>query len=135
MQAHLRVARATDHLDAILAFYRDGLGFHLVGEFRDHQGFDGIMLGHPGSSYHLEFTRERGVTAGRAPNHESLLVFYLPDVEAWRTATARLEALGHASVTPHNPYWNQDARTYEDADGYRVVLANYAWENRAIAAP
>jgi catechol 2,3-dioxygenase-like lactoylglutathione lyase family enzyme len=31
MKAHLRVARATDHLEEILRFYRDGLGFELVG--------------------------------------------------------------------------------------------------------
>src|SRR5262245_8812303 len=93
MQAHLRVARATDHLDAVLAFYRDGLGLPVVGQFQDHEGFDGIMLGAPGSQYHLEFTRERGASAGRAPNQESLLVFYLPDAEAFRAAIARLESL------------------------------------------
>ncbi|MFS8065928.1 MAG: VOC family protein [Byssovorax sp.] len=132
MRAHLRVARATDHLDEILAFYRDGLDFELVGEFRDHQGFDGVMLGHPGFPYHLEFTREHGASAGRAPNAESLLVFYLPDAAEWQAATARLEALGHAPVPSHNPYWDREGKTYEDADGYRVVLYQRAWENRAV---
>lgn len=130
MEAHLRVARATSHLEEMLTFYRDGLGFALVGEFRDHQGFDGVMLGHPGAAYHLEFTNERGAPAVRAPDAESLLVFYLPDAAAWEAAAARFEALGHAPVRSHNPYWDVKGKTYEDADGYRVVLYQGAWENR-----
>jgi catechol 2,3-dioxygenase-like lactoylglutathione lyase family enzyme len=134
MNAHLRVARATDHLDDLVSFYRDALGFEIVGAFHNHEGFDGVMLGHAGAGYHLEFTRERGAVAGRAPGRESLLVFYLPDADAWRAATARMEALGHASVASHNPYWDRSGKTYEDADGYRVVLCHAAWENRARAA-
>lgn len=132
MKAHLRVARATDHLDEILHFYRDGLGFEVVGEFHDHEGFDGVMLGHAGFPYHFEFTRERGVTAGRAPSAESLLVFYLPESEAWQGAVNRLEALGYAAVKSHNPYWDRAGKTYEDADGYRVVLSRSGWENQPL---
>jgi catechol 2,3-dioxygenase-like lactoylglutathione lyase family enzyme len=134
MQAHLRVARATDHLDDVVRFYRDGLGFELVGEFHDHEGFDGVMLGHAGAGYHLEFTVERGAVAGRAPGRENLLVFYLPDAGAFAAAVARMEAQGHAAVASHNPYWDRGGKTYEDADGYRVVLCHGGWENVAVAA-
>ena len=75
----LRVARPTDRLDEVLRFYTDGLGLIRLGAFEDHDGFDGVMLGVPGSSYHLEFTRKRGHVAGRAPTEDNLLVFYLPD--------------------------------------------------------
>jgi catechol 2,3-dioxygenase-like lactoylglutathione lyase family enzyme len=40
-KAHLRVARPTDHLTEIVQFYRDGLGFEVLYEFDDHDGFDG----------------------------------------------------------------------------------------------
>ncbi len=30
-QAHLRIARPTDDLEAVVAFYRDGLGFEVSG--------------------------------------------------------------------------------------------------------
>ena len=43
---HLRVARPSDNLDAVVEFYRDGLGFTVLYEFTDHDGFDGVMLGH-----------------------------------------------------------------------------------------
>ena len=81
--AHLRIARPTDRLDEIERQYVDGLGFERLGGFRDHDGFDGVMLGHPGAGYHLEFTREAGVPAGGAPSPEHLLVFYLPEEAEW----------------------------------------------------
>jgi catechol 2,3-dioxygenase-like lactoylglutathione lyase family enzyme len=134
MQPHLRIARPTDQLDAVVRFYRDGLGFEVVGGFRDHDGFDGVMLGHPGGAYHLELTSQRGVTVGRAPNAESLLVLYLPDAQEWSRAVARFEVLGLSPVKSHNPYWDAHGVTFEDPDGYRVVLARQAWVNRASPA-
>ena len=52
--------RPTDDLEAVVRFYRDGLGLDLLYEFRDHDGFDGVMLGREGAGYHLEFTRKVG---------------------------------------------------------------------------
>jgi hypothetical protein len=39
-RAHLRVARPTDNWVAVVKFYRDGLGFEVLYEFKDHDGFD-----------------------------------------------------------------------------------------------
>jgi len=125
--AHLRVARPTDNLAAVVAFYRDGLGFEVLYEFADHDGFDGVMLGHRGAAYHLEFTRKAGHAVGRAPTEDNLLVFYLPDVGEWRAAIARLEQAGYQPVPAFNPYWDRNGKTFEDPDGYRVVLQNAAW--------
>lgn len=125
--AHLRVARPTDQLEAVVAFYRDGLGFEVLYQFADHDGFDGVMLGHRGAAYHLEFTRKAGHTVGRAPTEDNLLVFYLPDANEWRAAIARLEQAGHQPVKAFNPYWDRNGTTFEDPDGYRVVLQSAAW--------
>ena len=59
--------------------------------FEDHDGFDGVMLGREGAPYHFEFTRARGHVAGRAPTHDSLLVFYVPEVEEWNAAVERMQ--------------------------------------------
>jgi hypothetical protein len=59
-RTHLRVARPTDDLVAVVAFYRDGLGLEVLSEFVGHNGFDGAMLGRRGAAYHLEFTRRTG---------------------------------------------------------------------------
>jgi len=125
--AHLRVARPSDDLPAVTRFYREGLGFEVLFAFEDHDGFDGIMLGHPAAPYHLEFTRRRGHTAGRAPTQDNLLVFYLPDPDAWKAAVGRLKAAGNGPVLAFNPYWDRHGLTFEDPDGYRIVLQNEAW--------
>ncbi len=126
-QAHLRVARPTDHLAEVVRFYRDGLGFEGLGQFKDHGGFDGVMLGHRGQAYHLEFTCKRGHPAGRAPTKDNLLVFYLPDAAEWRQALERMHLHGFEPLPSFNPYWDRHGRTFEDPDGYRVVLQNAAW--------
>src|SRR5437660_7835293 len=106
-KAHLRIARPSDDLAAVVRFYRDGLGFQILYEFRDHDGFDGVMLGHKGAGYHLEFTRKAGQPAGRAPTDDNSLVFYLPDPAEWQHAVARLERRGYRAVKSFNPYWEQ----------------------------
>ena len=56
-----------------------GLDFTVLAQFQDHDGFDGIILGHPQQPYHLEFTTQRGHQVGKAPTQDHVLVFYLPD--------------------------------------------------------
>ncbi len=122
----LRVARPTDRLDDVVRFYTDGLGLSRLGGFEDHDGFDGVMLGLPGAAYHLEFTRKRGHRAGLAPTQDNLLVFYVPDRAAWQRAVDRMKAAGYDPVSSFNPYWDRSGRTFQDPDGYRVVLQNAA---------
>jgi catechol 2,3-dioxygenase-like lactoylglutathione lyase family enzyme len=127
----LRIARPTDDIQALLPFYRDGLGLQVLGSFQDHQGFDGIMLGQPNGPYHFEFTHQRGHRVGRAPSQDHLLVFYLPEAQAWAEAVSRMQAAGFAALPAYNPYWDQWGKTFEDPDGYRLVLQQAAWQNRA----
>ena len=123
----LRVARPTNSLAAVRRFYVDGLGLQELYAFTGHDGFDGLMLGQPQAPYHLEFTRQEGHVVLAAPTAENLLVFYLPEPKAWQAAVARMEGAGYQSVTSHNSYWNQLGRTFEDPDGYRIVLQQAAW--------
>jgi catechol 2,3-dioxygenase-like lactoylglutathione lyase family enzyme len=125
--ATLRVARSTDRMEAVVAFYADGLGLQKLAAFEDHAGFDGVILGAPPAPYHLEFTHQRGQASGATPDSETLLVFYLPDAADWQAAVDRLRALGAAPVASHNPYWDAHGLTFEDPDGFRVVLQRAAW--------
>lgn len=118
----LRVARPTDDIEALRLFYVNGLGFEVLGTFVDHDGFDGLMLGHGDWPYHLEFTHRRGHQVGMSPGNENLLVFYYPQKELWTQAVERMLATGFQSVVPDNPYWARHGRTFADPDGYRVVL-------------
>ena len=114
----LRVARHTDRLADVVAFYRDGIGLREIGRFTDHGGYDGVFLEVPGTSAHLEFTTG-GEHAAPAPHPESLLVLYLGDEQTVGAIAARL---GADPVEPANPYWLEHGLTFEDPDGFRVVL-------------
>jgi hypothetical protein len=129
MDAHLRVARPTDQLESIVNMYKDGLGLEVLGSFADHQGFDGVMLGSAGMGYHFEFTHQRNHLVGRAPTKDNLLVFYLPDREEWDMRCQQMEAAGFRMVHAYNPYWEANSKTFEDLDGYRVVIKNGNWSN------
>ena len=109
--------------------YKRGLGLAELGTFRDHGGFDGVMLGNPGSDFHLEFTFCRHHQVLPAPTQEDLLVFYTPDPEAWAHSCSAMLSAGFLEVQPFNPYWSERGRTFEDADGYRVVIQRAAWSN------
>lgn len=123
----MRVARPTDNLEEITRMYVDGLGFKLLGEFKGHNGFDGSIIGHEEHNYHLELTHHRGTTAGKAPTQDNLLVFYLPDPATWERCCRRMTEAGFRQVASYNDYWDVAGKTFEDLDGYRVVLQNREW--------
>jgi catechol 2,3-dioxygenase-like lactoylglutathione lyase family enzyme len=123
----VRVARPSDDLEAVVRFYRDGLGFAVLAQFENHEGFDGVMLGHENAPWHLEFTRAHGHAAGRAPTQDNLLVLYIPDAGEWAAAHRRMTDCGYEPVPAFNPYWDRQGITFEDPDGYRVVLQCSHW--------
>ncbi|RZK86665.1 MAG: VOC family protein, partial [Hymenobacter sp.] len=88
----LRIARPTNDLAALRGFYVQGVGMSELYAFTQHDGFDGLMVGHPQAPYHLEFTRQAGHVAPPAPTAEHLLVFYYPEPADWQAAVARLRA-------------------------------------------
>jgi catechol 2,3-dioxygenase-like lactoylglutathione lyase family enzyme len=120
----LRVARHTERLEEVVAFYRDRIGLGEVGGFRGHDGYEGVFLEIPGSGAHLELT-SGGAHGAPAPHPESLLVLYLGDEETLGAVASRL---GADPVPPANPYWAEHGLTFEDPDGFRVVLVPEAWD-------
>ena len=130
LASHIRIARPTGRIDELLAFYCDGLGLERIDSFQQHRGYSGVMLGLPGSQLHIEFTTHDGDAGhpGLAPTNDNLLVFYLPGRDAVNAVAERLVVLGHAAVAPENPYWlDIGALTFEDPDGWRVVLVPSAY--------
>lgn len=119
----VRIARQTGQLDAVVAFYRDGLGLVEIDRFTDHDGYSGVMLDLPGTGAHLEFTASDDA-ALPVPHPESLIVLYVGD----RTAVDRLVARARATVVPSvSRYWARVGVTVVDPDGFRVVLVAQSW--------
>ena len=109
--------------------YCRGLGLRVVGSFENHEGFDGVILGIEGSSYHFEFTRCRTHPVAPTPTQEDLVVLYIPTKAEWKATCASMLAAGFKQISSFNPYWETHGRTYEDPDGYRVVLQQAEWSN------
>jgi catechol 2,3-dioxygenase-like lactoylglutathione lyase family enzyme len=127
MQAHLRIARPVRDLARAEHMYCAALNLTVLARFQNHQGFDGVMLGSPGMDYHFEFTHCPEHPVAPSPTDEDLLVFYIPDRQEWQSACDRLGGNGFLRVVSLNPYWEVSGRTFEDPDGYRVVLQNAEW--------
>jgi hypothetical protein len=83
-----------------------------------------VFLEVPGTNTHLELTAGGGHGAP-SPHPESLLVLYLGGEKAVQAIASRL---GTNPVTPANPYWAARATTFQDPDGFQVVLVPDRWE-------
>jgi catechol 2,3-dioxygenase-like lactoylglutathione lyase family enzyme len=123
----LRVARPCRSLSATAGFYTRALGLEVLETFTDHAGFDGVILGRPGWPYHLELTHQAEHSITPRPTAEDLLVIYLPDRAEWHAAIQQIRDTGARPVPSRNPYWDRCGQTFEDPDGYRIVIANISW--------
>ncbi len=127
--AILRIARPTDNLQGLVRQYTAGLGLEILGSFEDHAGFDGVMLGLDSLPWHLEFTSKSKHMVGRAPTEDNLLVFYLEGKDEHKALCERMGGAGFCVVASFNPFWDTVGVTFEDVDGYRVVLVRGTWPN------
>lgn len=124
----LRVARACSDLGQARRFYCDVLGLPVLAEFENHDGFDGLIVGHPGASWHLELVVERGA-AVRQPAAEDIIVLYEPDRAEFDILVRRAQSAGFARVPSNNPYWDRCGVTFEGPDGYRTAIVNRSWNS------
>ena len=83
--------------------------------------------GNPVLRYHFEFTTKRGHPAPRAPSEDDLLVFYLPHRMSGkpRSKECGMRICRGAFV---QSVLGPAGLTFEDPDGYRVVLQNSSWD-------
>ena len=127
-QTRIRLARPSLELAAAERFYVRGLGLSVLHQYTAviNSEFSLLMLGLPGASWHLELTHSALHRISAPPSQDDLLVLYLaaPVSEA---AVKHLEACGGTRVAALNPYWDDWGVTFEDPDGYRLVLCVRDW--------
>lgn len=117
-----RFARPTDRLANVKKFYIEGLGLQKLDSFKNHDGYDGIMIGLTHSQFHLEFTHHIKGSPCPAPTRDNLFVLYFENDNEVQKIKSRLNAMKYFEVEPENPYWKNKGLTFEDPDGWRVVL-------------
>lgn len=117
-----RIARHTKDLNRIIDFYGRILGLKLLGEFKNHQNYNGIFLGIPGENWHLEFTVSDTIPAHH-PDDDDLLVFYATSLAEFAAIKKRFIINNVKPAKPKNPYWENNGITFEDPDGFRIVIS------------
>jgi catechol 2,3-dioxygenase-like lactoylglutathione lyase family enzyme len=118
----IRIARATNDFSKVKQFYCDGLGLEVLTSFENHEEFSGLILGIPGQTYQFEFTRENNCEAPRATSEELLWIFYVANQIEWESRIERMIGHGFFPIESNNPYWDRGGKTFEDFEGYRIVL-------------
>ena len=54
-------------------------------------------------------------------------MFFIPLRHEWEEGCTHMLTAGFRAVPSCHPYWDLRGRTFEDTDGYRVVLQNAPW--------
>jgi len=127
MFAHMRIARPVTDLELTCRMYCDALELNKIADFIDHDGFSGVMVGHRSAPWHIEFTLCHHHPVKPAATAEDLLVLYYPDAAEWTVRCEAMRKAGFTEVVSFNPYWDISGKSWQDNDGYRVVLQNRAW--------
>ncbi len=118
----LRIARHTTDLNRIIDFYGRVLGLKVLGEFKDHHRYSGVFMGKPAENWHLDFTLSDTAPIHQ-PDDDDLLVFYASSLEEFAAMKTRFVKNKVKQVAPANPYWQKNGITFEDPDGFRVVIS------------
>lgn len=117
-----RAARHTDNLHTLTEFYRSIFFLEILGEFKDHKGYDGVFIGKQGLPWHLEFTQS-SESAKHTFDENDLLVFYPETKEEYEKIIANIQRLKIPTITPKNPYWRENGTMVEDPDGFKIVVS------------
>ncbi len=117
-----RYARHTSDLLLLKQFYTQIVGLENLGGFRDHNSYDGLFLGIPGTGWHLEFT-----VSGEKPDHtfdeDDALVFYVNSNEELLKIRDRISKNNIVFETPKNPYWVKNGIMVSDPDGFKIIFS------------
>lgn len=120
---NLRIARHTNNLEKIEAFYINILGFERLGGFQNHNNYDGVFIGKPKLDWHFEFTQSDAKT-NHTSDPDDVIVLYSKTISEYNQFIDRLIANNISIITANNPYWNENGKMFLDPDGFRIVISD-----------
>lgn len=124
-----RFARHTNDLEKIKSFYINVLGFQLLGEFTNHDNYDGIFIGKPNLNWHLEFTKSNEIVHFAFGN-EDYLVLYPENILAYNSIIDKIHNNELELLDSKNPYWNKNGTIILDPDGFGIIISNLKNEKK-----
>ena len=118
-----RSARHTNRIKEIETFYTKILNLDILGDFKNHNGYDGLFIGKANTDWHLEFT-----TSSDEVNHQfdedDCLVFYPETQNEYEAVIKNLEFYRIEPIQTKNPYWNINGISFLDPDGFVVIVSS-----------
>ncbi|MGH3869052.1 MAG: hypothetical protein ACRDQ4_23645 [Pseudonocardiaceae bacterium] len=79
------------------------LGLTELFHFEGHAGYDGVILGLPGTDYQLEFTQHADGSPCPAPTRDNLMALYFASLAEAEATAARLAARGACPCSRRTP--------------------------------
>lgn len=68
-----RYARHSQDIDRLVKFYTSILNFQVLGEFKNHDGYDGVFIGLKENNWHLEFTENAEIPQSKFDEDDALV--------------------------------------------------------------
>lgn len=116
-----RRAQHTSNLGEIVQFYTSILGFKILGEFKNHDGYNGVFLGFDNENWELEFT-EDGNDPIHSRDEDDLIVFYPETTQQFESVIARIHEAQLPIFEPKNSYWKINGTYIKDPDGFGIIV-------------
>lgn len=120
---HFRIARHTSQIDTLTQFYCEVIGLNIIGEFKDHSGYNGVFLGKETLNWHLEFTQSE-TPAEHTFDEDDLMVFYPETRTDYDSILERIKKNRSKIYKAKNPYWVQNGILIKDPDGYGIMISH-----------
>lgn len=118
----LRYARHTHSIEKIKEFYTKILDLDIIGEFKNHNGYNGLFLGNENYNWHLEFT-ESNHHPTQIFDDDDILVFYPETEREYNLIINNIKLFKVKTHHAKNPYWNINGILIKDPDGYNIVIS------------
>lgn len=118
-----RIARHTNDLKPIIEFYTQILDLTVLGNFENHDNYDGVFLGKENLDWHLEFTTS-SEKAKHSFDEDDMLVFYPNSETEYDFIIRQIEQNNTPKIKAKNPYWNKNGILIKDPDGYNIVISD-----------
>lgn len=119
---NFRYARHTQKIESLIYFYTSVLNFEVLGEFKNHEGYDGVFLGIKGENWHLEFTQNEEKPRS-VFDDDDILVFYPTTKKSYDEIVENLKKFEVPLLAAKNPYWKDQGVCFEDCDHYKIVVS------------
>lgn len=118
-----RFARHTSKIESLVYFYTKVLDFEVLGEFKNHDGYDGVFIGKADEDWYLEFTQNEEVPISKF-DEDDILVFYPETESEFNKILENIKIFKIPLVKAKNPYWQKNGICIEDCDHYNIVVSN-----------